>query len=140
MHDLLLPITALYGGLAALIYTGLTIAVVMRRKTLSVALGDGGDPVLYARIRAHGNFLEYTLPLLLALLVGEAYGAPAWALHSFGVTLLVGRILHALSLIVIERQNPANTSLRVMGMIITMTLLALTSFCGIVTFVVYTLL
>jgi uncharacterized protein len=39
--------------------------------------------------------VETLLPALLMLVVLELAGGPAWLLHAAGVTLLVGRVLHA---------------------------------------------
>ncbi len=63
-----------------------------------IDLGDGGDPQMLSRVRAHGNFSE-TVPLLLLGLIALAMlSAPVWALHLVGGGLVIGRILHALGM------------------------------------------
>ncbi|MFM2119363.1 MAG: hypothetical protein RL722_831 [Pseudomonadota bacterium] len=94
-----LSLTPLFVGLLVLMQVALTFIVIARRHGAKVSLMDGGDPALLRRIRAHGNFTE-TVPItLLAMLVAEWTGAPAWLLWAGGGALLLGRGLHASSLI-----------------------------------------
>ena len=89
-------ITSLYAGLCALLIAWLTIRIVGMRKSMKVSLSDDGDGgVLHAAVRAHGNAVE-TIPLCL-ILIGliEANGAPGWVVHFLGVSLVLGRLLHA---------------------------------------------
>lgn len=91
----MVPVTSLYAALGALLLIVLTAAVIARRRSARIGLGDGGDSMLGRRIRAHANAVE-TLPVaLLLLLLLELGGNPAWLLHAFGAVLLVGRALHA---------------------------------------------
>ncbi|MGR3493436.1 MAG: MAPEG family protein [Shimia sp.] len=91
-------ITALYAGLLGLVYMTLTWLVIDRRRTTGKSLGDGGDALLNRRIRGHGNFTE-TVPIALIMLaLIEAQSAPALALHTLGLMLLIGRILHGAAL------------------------------------------
>lgn len=93
-----MPITLLYAGLLALVFLILSARVVMMRGSGGISLGDGGNPVMLRRIRAHANFAEY-VPLLL-LMIGflESSGLSAPALHGLGATLLVARLLHGYAL------------------------------------------
>jgi uncharacterized membrane protein YecN with MAPEG domain len=61
-----LIITPLYAGLLALLYLVLSYRIVVLRRN-KVSLGDGGNPILQRRIRAHGNFSEY-VPMILIML------------------------------------------------------------------------
>ncbi len=95
----MLQVTPPYIALGALLLVALTIGVIARRRSARVGLGDGGDPVLQRRCRAHGNAAE-TLPIgLLMLIALELCGTPAHWLHAFGLTLLGGRGLHAWGLL-----------------------------------------
>ncbi len=92
-------LTLLFAGICALIHVVLTGLVIVRRVQARVDLLDGGDVTLLRRIRAHGNFSE-TVPmalLLLALLELHAL-SPMW-LWGLGIGLIVGRVLHAWSLL-----------------------------------------
>ncbi|WP_226549935.1 MAPEG family protein [Celeribacter naphthalenivorans] len=90
-----LTLTALYAGLAGLMYLYMSIYVIKQRLNIGQGLGDGGDDTLTRRIRAHGNFNEYA-PLTLVLIAGfEAQGAPALLVHLAGIALIVSRGLHA---------------------------------------------
>ncbi len=91
-------ITPLYAALAAVILIVLSIRVIGARRSHRVAIGDGADENLARRIRAHGNFTEYTPLALVLILLLELGGAPAWQLHALGAALILGRIVHAWSL------------------------------------------
>lgn len=88
-------ITLFYAGLCTLLVLFLAGRVMSRRMQAKIGLGDGGDGELTRRIRAHANAIEY-LPLALLLLGGmELNGYPDPAIHAFGATLLVSRLMHA---------------------------------------------
>ena len=92
-------LTLLFAGLRALLQCALTVLVIVRRVQAKVNLLDGGDTPLLRRIRAHGNFTE-TAPLALILLaLLELRGLPPGWLWTMGSCLLVGRLLHAMSLL-----------------------------------------
>lgn len=89
-------ITGFYVALLALMQIGLTLAVVQQRRTQKVSLGtDKGDWHLIRAVRAHGNFTEIVPMAVLVILLAELQGAPLWAVHSLGILLVLGRILHA---------------------------------------------
>ena len=89
-------ITALYAGLAALIYTWLTLAVIRHRRGKKISLGDGGDPSVEKSIRGQANAAE-TMPMILIMLgLTEMLGAPGFALHLAGLVFIIGRLLHGL--------------------------------------------
>ncbi|CAN5650563.1 MAPEG family protein [soil metagenome] len=91
-------VSLLFVALHALLLIGLSLSVVVQRRSARVGIGDGGDPLLARRIRAQANFIEYVplALLLLALLEMGGLGLP-WA-WGFGSVLLLGRVLHAVGL------------------------------------------
>ncbi len=95
------PISALYLGLMGLLAVGLANHV------LYVRLRSQAQPKWRpeAALRVQANFVE-NVPLGLLLLLGlELQGAPAGALHAFGASLLVCRVLHAFGLSQYEGAN-----------------------------------
>jgi uncharacterized membrane protein YecN with MAPEG domain len=91
-----MQITALYAGVLAGLFVVLSASVIRLRHKLQVPLGDGHDVLLQRRIRVQANFAEYVPLALLLLLIAEALATPRWLLHALGLTLVIGRILHAL--------------------------------------------
>lgn len=90
-------ITPIYAGLLALLFLLLSYRVIQLRGH-GVSLGDGGNPVLLRRIRAHGNFSEYVPFILLMMGFLELSHFPAGLLHGLGLTLLLARLLHGYAL------------------------------------------
>ncbi len=90
-----ISITLLYGGALALVFLVLSIRVIQGRGGKDgPSLGDGGNPMMLRRIRAHGNFAEY-VPIILVLMgLLEASGTSPWIVHALGASLLVGRLFH----------------------------------------------
>jgi uncharacterized membrane protein YecN with MAPEG domain len=90
-------ITPIYAGLLALWFFVLSYRVI-RLRGHGASLGDGGDPELLRRIRAHGNFSEYVPFILLMIGMLELGHFPALLLHILGLTLLIARLLHGYAL------------------------------------------
>lgn len=87
-----------YAGLAGLLNLWLIWGVVEQRRQHRIGLGDGGNEMLLRRMRVHANAME-NLPLQLILLVLlDASGGPAWAVHAGGVAIILGRVLHMLGM------------------------------------------
>ena len=92
-----MKITLLYAGLSSLWFVVLSLRVIQKRRA-GISLGDGGDPDMARRIRAHGNFAEY-VPLALLMVGGlELDGASPILVHALGASLLGGRLLHGTAL------------------------------------------
>ena len=98
------------------------IRVIRLRWKHRVSLGDGGIPELNVMVRIFGNHAEYAPMGLILLIALEFVQAPIWYLHLTGMTMLVGRLLHAWGL----PQKPLNFG-RATGMCLTFTSLALGS-------------
>ena len=94
-----MTVTLLYAGALAIWFLVLSARVVQGRVGPGgPSLGDGGDPMMLRRMRAHGNFAEY-VPLLLVLMgFLELNGQPKWQIHLLGATLLIARLLHGYAL------------------------------------------
>lgn len=91
-------IAALYVALHLFLNPVLMLRVGSVRIKENINLGDGGNPNLLTRIRAHGNFTE-TAPLALIGLIAIAMaGGSPLALHIFGAAFFFGRIAHAVGM------------------------------------------
>lgn len=87
--------TAIFVGIFALAHIPFTVFVGYHRARTGIQFFDGGDAALLRKMRAHGNFTEQVPIALLAMAAAEATGAPRWALLAGGISLLIGRALHA---------------------------------------------
>ena len=92
-------VTAIYAALLGLMVIALGSRIAWLRRAHRIGLGDGGNQQLARAIRAHGNLVEYAPLALILMVLCELNGAPAVFLHALGVTLLVGRLLHAQGLL-----------------------------------------
>jgi uncharacterized membrane protein YecN with MAPEG domain len=123
-----LSVTPIYAAALTALFLVLSGRVITYRRAHKVSLGHGGDPVLERRMRAQGNFAEY-VPLGLILLLGaELAGASSLWLHATGLLLLVGRLMHGIGFSFL-RQSMA---LRVGGMVLTLSALALGAISGLI--------
>lgn len=79
----------------ALMLTGLSLSVSMRRRVLGVSFGDAGDETLRRRIRAHGNFIEYAPMATLTVWALAAANVDTALVWLFTLAFLGSRLLHA---------------------------------------------
>ena len=94
----MIPITALYAGLLALVMIGLAIAIGPLRASTGISILHGDNMELATRIRRHANFTE-AVPFALILLGAlELNGASHGVLHGLGIALVAARIAHPLGL------------------------------------------
>ncbi len=89
---------ALWVGLYLILLLVLSVLVVRQRRTHRVALGDADIPQLAQAVLAFGNATEYVPSGLIAVVVLAMVGAPPLVVHAAGLTLLTGRIAHAVGL------------------------------------------
>lgn len=98
MDDIPNWITPLYAGLLGLLLLFLSYNVTRERIRHKAVFGDCGQPSLQRAIRAHANLTEYG-PTGLILLGGvEAQGFSPTVIHSLGIILMLGRLLHGIGL------------------------------------------
>ena len=118
-----MTITAIYAALLGLLFMALSVNVVRTRRSTRVNLGAGDDPLLERRIRAHGNFAEYTpIALLLIAFIETTGGAPE-IIHGLGLTLLVARLMHGIALTSLTLRPVFRTG----GMVLTLAVVAVTA-------------
>jgi uncharacterized membrane protein YecN with MAPEG domain len=110
---------ALYTGLNVLIILALIWQVIAHRRREKITLGDGGFPPLTRAIRAHANATEVAPIALIGLIAMSMANAPLWAIHVGGLSLTLGRALHAYGL---SRDEGASFG-RMVGMILSLTAL-----------------
>lgn len=118
-----MTITLLYAGLLSLLFLVLSVRIIVLRNH-GVSFGDGGNPVLLRRIRAHGNFSEYVPMILVMIGFLELSHLSSVLIHVMGATLLVARLLHGYALSFSENFKFG----RFWGTALTFTLLAV---CGL---------
>lgn len=110
---------ALYTGLNVLIILALVWQVIGHRRREKITLGDGGFPPLIRAIRAHANATEIAPIALIGLIAMAMANAPVWAIHVGGLSLTLGRALHAYGLSRVEGASFG----RMVGMILSLTAL-----------------
>jgi uncharacterized protein len=96
-------ITGLYAALLAIMFIALTVNVVVSRRSAGVALGDNGPHSMLRRVRAHGNFTESAPLFIILMALAEMQGMHTMAVHGHGALFVLGRVLHAYSLLSHER-------------------------------------
>lgn len=102
---MLLPITLTLAAACAFLNLWLASRCVRMRLGKQVLHGDGGHALLAKRMRAHGNFVEYTpIILILTALVELAVGPSLW-LWSVGLVYVLARIAHGFGMDA-DRRNP----------------------------------
>lgn len=91
-----LPILGVYAGINILINLFLAYRVSANRVRSNVMTGTGSDDKLYNASRAHIVNVEYMPIALAGLVVLHLLAASIYVLHIVGLTLTIGRILHAI--------------------------------------------
>ncbi len=94
-----LPIVSLFAAVFAILLVPLSLQVGLLRLKTGIWFLDGGHDVLTRRIRAQGNFIEYVPMALIVIALTESSGAPSWLVYVLGVTLLIGRVTHAATIL-----------------------------------------
>ena len=111
--------TILYSGLLGIVLVILSVRVVALRGNPAFAwfkFGYGGEYALDRAVRAHGNLAEYAPTFLLMMLIAEQSGYSSFALHCYGGTFLLGRLMHGVCFGFME----SNLPLRIAGTVLTL--------------------
>ncbi|RJF93870.1 MAPEG family protein [Sphingomonas cavernae] len=109
-----LKITLLYAAILAIINLWLSWRAGKIRVADKIMIGDGGNELLRARMRAHANFSEY-VPLALILMgLIEVHAGAALGLWVLGGLLAVARLAHPFGM-----ERPAPNALRGGGILVT---------------------
>ena len=115
----------LYAALSALMLIALSVNVIRGRRKNSIALGDNGNHDMQRRMRAQGNFAEYTPMFLILLALAEYHGLSAYGVHALGILFVLGRASHAYGILKTEQygngQRPSGFGCRIRGMVCTFT-------------------
>jgi len=117
-----LDVSVKIGSLLVFTMLPLSLLVSARRARLgkergnlaAVAFGDGDDLILRRRIRAFGNFIEYVPVGLLMVVLLEYNGASTSLVWLVGISLVLGRFVHAVGMLTSEHPVP-----RMLGMMAT---------------------
>ena len=108
----MLLVTSIIASALTAIFVKLSFAVIGLRRKNQVGLGGGGIDELERAIRAQGNFAEYVPFGIILIACLELNGAPWWLVAIPGITLIIGRLIHAKGINV----PPPDFSKRVLGM------------------------
>ena len=118
----MLILTSIIAAVLTAVFIRLSFNVIGLRRKNKVGLGSGGNEDLERAIRAQGNFAEYVPFGLILLACLELNDAAWWLVAIPGVTLIIGRLIHAIGI----NTPPPDFSKRVLGMKFTfITLMAL---------------
>lgn len=121
--------TILYAGLLGLFSMVLSAGAGIMRGRKEIDAGDGGDPELLRAMRRHANFIEYVPLALVLIALLEMNGVRTLAIHALGLTLIAGRLLHA-----VYFNEGVKSTLRGTGAGLTALVIAISSIWGIVLF------
>jgi len=108
----MLLITSVIAAALTIIFVKLSFAVIGLRRKNQIGLGSGGIDDLERAIRAQGNFAEYVPFGIILIACLELNGAPWWLVTIPGITLIIGRLIHAKGINI----PPPDFSKRVLGM------------------------
>ncbi|HJW42339.1 MAG TPA: MAPEG family protein [Rhizomicrobium sp.] len=110
-----IAMVAFYAAINALIMVVLGMLVVRARVKTRTEIGDNGDPAMIGPLRAHANNTE-TVPMAIVLMILMlGLQASVGVIHVVGITLTLGRVLHAIGL----SRNVGTSMPRLLGMILT---------------------
>lgn len=111
-------VTALYAAILAGIMIWLSVEVIKQRRKAQVKYADGGIDALQVARSAHGNSVDYIPITLILMALLEYNGANVWLIHLTGLAFVIGRIMHAKSILADKLKG------RITGMKLTFTVIA----------------
>ncbi len=92
---MILPITLIIAAAAGIINLWLAIRSSTVRVSDKVLFGDGGNPKMLRRMRAHANFTEYAPAILILMALIEFARGPSIWLWALGIVFILARLAHA---------------------------------------------
>ncbi len=116
-------VTPLYAAICGLLLIFLSQRVIRQRRRFKVALGDDGEAEIRRAMRVQANLVEYAPIALILLALAELQGHAFWLLHSLGLLLISGRLLHAFGV----SRTTEDFRFRVAGMALTFGAIAVAS-------------
>jgi len=106
-------ISVIYASIAAFLICWLSLNVIKTRRKTRISIGDGDNNELKTAMAAQFNAIEY-IPIALLLLFALEYNkAYILIVHIFGLSLIMGRLIHAKGILY------GKIKVRVLGMQIT---------------------
>ena len=124
-------VTLLISSILIVMQVIFTSLVIKSRRRTQIPLNTVGVPELERAVRAHANFIEVTPIFLVSSLILELVDSYIWWVALVGVIFIVGRVLHARSLMVTEPQF-GTYRLRILGMTLTLGALSLSALSGVI--------
>lgn len=121
-------ITTIYASVLAVFYVAMSVYIIKGRYQYGISLGDGENPDMIRRIRAHANFSEYVPFTLLMMLFAELEGGSVFFMHGLGLMFVTGRVVHAIT---INRPDKIRYG-RQIGMVLTFSVLLIASLYGLI--------
>ncbi len=70
----------------------------MIRTKQKIMHGDGGDVLLFRRMRAHSNFTEYAPIALVLIVLLDLMDQDGWLLGLTALAFMIGRVLHGIGM------------------------------------------
>jgi uncharacterized protein len=122
-----LEVTTFTAAICGLIYLVLSYRVSQTRMSEKIAMGDGGNLDLIARMRAQANFGEYVPIILILMALIEFETGYSVLLGITSAVLILARVLHAIGM-----GRPSPNPFRVSGTAATWITLLVLSFWGLI--------
>ncbi len=94
MSEIYLPVTFTFISVLAILLIPLTGWIGILRGKTGILRGDRGDPVLFKRIRIHGNLMENAPLFAMVLGAAESAGLGQSLLWLAVLGFVLGRVLH----------------------------------------------
>jgi len=123
----MLFVTSIVAAVLTMVFIKLSFNVIRLRRKNKVSLGSGGHDDLERAVRAHGNFVEYVPFGIILIACLELNAAPWWLLAGGGITLIIGRLVHAIGM----NAPPTDFRMRVLGMKVTFFALVTLAFLNV---------
>lgn len=113
---MLLPVTGVFAAVLGILMLVLSAYVVKFRMKYKKVMGVTDNPDFQAAVRAHGNLVEYAPIGLIMLGIAEMNGVASGLIYWTGMSLVVGRLLHAWGMI---NGHGEEHKARALGMVLT---------------------